>query len=246
MRPTRLYSALSFLPMCAAAQGSLLAPSAVDARRLTPGVSSGMIFVVRGGDTVQTGTFADELVVRADTLIFVRGIYDGLLGQELDTIVSHVPDLMPISHSYSSLRGPAKGNGHFSFADTKTTGWSSDGLGKVTPINITRPAAAWSVMTVPLVLGATDLREGDTFMIQVFHPAYSESGKLTAVMLGSEQVHGRLCWRVNVFLDNADQFGTYWIDQVKRTVDRAISPASPGISLLFETSREPAERGRTP
>jgi hypothetical protein len=244
MLPTRLSIVLSFLPTGVVAQGSLLAPSAVDAHRLTAGISSGMVFAVRGGDTVKTGTFADEIVVRADTLIFVRGIYDRLLGQEIDTLISHVPDLMPIGYSYSSLSGPVKRNGHFSFTGTKTTGWSSDSAGTVTTINITRPAVAWSVPSLPLVLRAMNLREGDTFAIQVFHPAYSEPGTLTAAILGSEQVHGRRCWRVNVFLDSANQFGTYWIDQATRTIRRQMSPLSPSVSLLLETSREPTGPGR--
>jgi hypothetical protein len=246
MLPTRLYIVLSLLPTCAVAQGSLLAPSAVDAHRLTPGISSGIIFVVRGGDTVKTGTFADEIVVRGDTLIFVRGIYDRMFGQEVDTLLSHMPDLMPIGYSYSALSGPSKGDGHFSFAGTKTTGWSSDSAGKVTTINITRPSASWSLPTLALVLRATDLREGDTFAIPVFHPAYSDPGELTAAVLGSEQVHGRLCWRVSVFLDSANQVGTYWIDQTTRTLHRVLSLISPGMSLLLETSRVPAVRARAP
>jgi hypothetical protein len=246
MSLARLHIFLNFLPMCAFAQRTLLAPSAVDAHRLTVGTSSGNAFAVRGGDTVQTGTFADEITIRGDTLIFVRGLHDRLLGRFVDTLVSHVPDLMPIGYAYASLTSPAKGNGHFSFAGARTTGWSSDSAGTVTTVSVARPAAAWSIPSLGLVLRAADLREGDTFAIVVFHPAYSEPGTLTVGVLGSEQVHGHLCWRVSVFLDSANNFGTYWIDQATRTIRRQTSPVSPGVSLVLEASREPSVRGRAP
>ena len=92
------------IPVTVAAQG-VEAPSRYDGRRLRPSIVSGTVYAVRGADTVQTGSYALELTVYEDRILFVNSSLTRLYGEIVDTIIDSLPDLQPIAYYERSRFG---------------------------------------------------------------------------------------------------------------------------------------------
>lgn len=247
MRPARPALSLATLvsalvPALALAQG-LHAPPRVDARRLTPGILSGNILVVRGTDTVRTGSWASEIALRKDTVIQTLGINDDVLGRVVDTVIDRSPDLQPIGYSHSGLSGPMAGTTRYAFDTARGSGSITSADGEVTRVDARRPRKAWHMASFSLVLASSDLREGATASMPMFEVGDTSAVFIDVTVAGSEMVQARACWKV--VTDSLSQMA-FWIDRDTRTIRRRTAAPLPGVLIIFEAAQAGATAAPDP
>ena len=119
MRLGSLWGALLLLADARAAIAQRDAPH-VDGRRLPLQVDTFAISIIRGKDTVRTGTLVDALRADGNRLIRVYNQRDPVVGPQLDTIVSELPRLKPLAYRSASLGGVKQ----LTFAERTVSGWA--------------------------------------------------------------------------------------------------------------------------
>lgn len=224
---------LTLLPFAVLAQTAVLRPPSLDPRRLTPGSTSGIIYTVRGRDTVEAGGYVEELTVDTTRVVLVRTTITEPAGQVIDTMVHRFPDLRPLMYSETSRK---LGSVHVTFQGTRATGWSRGRAGDSAAIDAAIPAGAWDIPSLVLVVQASELGDGAAFSFPAFYPSGDGSATINAAVTGAEAVRRRSCWVVQV-TSEGDSVGTFWIDQETHLLRRSTLSPSPGVSLVLEASR---------
>ena len=224
-----------FLSGCAVslqAQSVRENPPQPDGRRLRLGTDTLAVFVVRQGQQQRTGLIIDRLdTVRVDGEVRLRRVYlrvDAVLGDGVDTLVDHFPDL-----TLRGVRSRSEGGG------TETLDWRAGRLTGIVAqpgkpprtIDMEAPRAPYSSASFDLILRASDLSDG----YAVAMPAYSGrqgARNLSARVAGSDVQPGfGDTWRVEA--DFAGLSVTFWIVKTSRRVVRQVIRATPGTELLL-------------
>lgn len=226
----RLALLLVGLPMPVAAQavGSDLG---VNAARLSMGVDSLAIFLIRNGDTIRTGTVWDELgIVEDDHGAQLQRVYrsaDRVMGIRVDTVVDAFPSLTPARyHSRSS-----NGREHLEYTGTHVRGWVLLANGDTVSVETALPETTFSSASFDLVLRAAPLTDGWEAEIPVFLTSTRTVVPLHARVAGSELIGAQACWRVEA--NFAGSAVTFWIAENSRELCRQVMHLRPGVQIMF-------------
>ena len=206
----------------------------VDLARLKCGIDSLEIYVVQQRARRRTGTLFDECRSSGtgSARIFTR-IYrttDRVLGNRLDTIVDLWSTLEPRSyHSVSS---------RLSSGEKIRLDWSGSRLrGRIEPDN--KPAITvdedvksphYNSVSFDVLLRASPLAAG--YSVEV--PAYvagSGVSKLTAKVVGEEEVAGQASWRLDADFNGLPV--TYWIAKTSRQLLKEVMHITPEADIEF-------------
>lgn len=219
----------TFVP-AVAAQDSVGALD-LDASRLRPGLDSLAIFVVRGADTLRTGTVWDNLEVvgtgETAQLLRVYRSRDEVLGSRVDTIVDTYPSLSPMRHYRRSTRSAE----FLDYSPNDVSGWLRLSNGDSVPVQVSLPAPAYGAASFDLLLRAAPLSENWRAEVPAFMPSTRTVVSLGARVVGSESIRGEVCWRVDA--DFAGTAVTFWIGRVSRRLCQQVMHLQPGVQLLF-------------
>jgi hypothetical protein len=207
-----------------------------DARLLQLGTASLEVFVVRQGQQQRTGTIVDRLdTIRVNGEVRLQRVYrrtDVILGNGVDTLVDHFPDLAP-----RSVQSRSDGGG------TELLAWSAGRLtgtveqpGKTKrSIDTTAAPSLYSSASFDLILRASPLAEG----YEIAVPAYSgRKGAtiLTAKVIAAEVLPGfGDTWRVDA--NFAGLSVTFWIAKSSRRLIRQVIRVTPETELVFAATR---------
>lgn len=212
------------IPVAVRAQGGALP---VEPRLLGSGVDTLAVFLVRGSDTARTGVIIDNWRSDAGQLVRVYTTVDRALGNGVDTIVSSITDLQPVSYSTrSSLRFA-----DLLFVPLHVQGWVRPPNGDSTGISVTLPSVVYDGASFDLVVRASPLREGLQLAVPSFIVGPNTVMTLTGTVTGSEGVDGLDCWVVK-----ADFGGlpvTFWVDKHSRRLRRQVMQPRVGMEILF-------------
>jgi hypothetical protein len=231
---TRLFVALLGYGVSLQAQ-SVREPTP-DGRRLQLGTDSLQVFVVRERRPHRTGTIVDRLdTIRVDGELRLQRVYrrtDVILGNGVDTLVDHFPDLLP-----RGVQSRSDGGG------TELLAWRAGRLtgtveqpGKAKrSIDTTAAPSLYSSASFDLVLRASPLADGYEIAVSAY------SGRrgatiLTAKVIGAERLAGLGdTWRVEA--NFAGLSVTYWIGKNSRRLIREVIRFSPETELMFVAAR---------
>jgi hypothetical protein len=234
----RLTIALVTLASVGRAQERGLDP---DARRLTPGVDSLAVFLVRGADTTRTGSLRDEIrMVRVGGRDLVQRVYvsaDRVLGARIDTLVDVAASLQPVRHRSRSARTVEA----IDFTAGRATGWMR--LANQDSLSVDAAAAgAYNASSFDLVLRASSLRASWEASVPVFLPTTRTVVPLHARVTGTETIDGELCWRVQAEFTGTPV--TFWIGQTSRRLRQQVMQARPDLQILFRPALASAHSSR--
>ena len=203
--------------------------------RLTPGIDSMAIYLVRNGDTTRTGTVIDEVRVESlDGQKVIRRVYvsvDRVLGARDDTLVDRFDDLRPLEHRSHTRKATELAD----FAGERVRGWlrpaDADSVAIDSPLG-----GAYNASSLDLVLRASSLRDGWTAEVPVFVVSTRSTMPVHARVADSEPCGGATCWRVEANFGGAPV--TFWIDQRSRALRQQVMTLGPGMALLFRPASE--------
>jgi len=245
MPSVRILILAASLPVTALGQGAT-ANAPTDGRRLRPFTTNGMVYAVRGTDTVPAGSYASQLMIYDDHFVSVSTSRTRVFGTVLDTVISHLPDFQPLSYYESSKAGV----GRVEFRGTQITGTYTKPDGTSTPISLARPLTAISQPTLPFLVAAADLRDELAFTVLAFNPLVDSSTFTFEVRVtGREVLRGDTCWMVRIAIDTGGGHiwpqSTTWIDAVTRIPRRTEIPLAVNASLVFEAARDVRHEDRS-
>ena len=204
---------------------------AVDARLLRTKTDSLAVFLIRGEDTIRTGTVVDELRSNESQLVRVYSTTDRVLGDRLDTIVSSFKDLRPVAYRTISASQIAR----ISFEGRSVSGWLRLPNGDSTTVYTELPDVVYDATTFDLLARASPLADGFTLTVPSFLIGPNTVTALTGSVAGSEPVDGRACW---VFKANfAGMPVTFWIDKETRDLRQQLMQFRADMAVLFRRAR---------
>jgi hypothetical protein len=212
----------------------------VDGRVLRTGTDSLAVFVVRGRDTIRTGTIVDELaVVQAGATSHLRRVYrtrDRVLGMRLDTLVDDLSTLRPVS-----LRSRTDRAFEFlSFAPGRVTGWLRIANGDSVGVDVQSLPEVYSSSTVDLVIRASPLSDGWQMEVAMFLPNTRGTAPFRARVTGSDSVGGSEAWRVEAEFTGTPV--TFWVDKTTRHLVKQEMRVRRDMIILFTRISSPATR----
>jgi len=224
------------------AQGaSILAsqgPPRLDTKRLALGVDTLAVFLIRGADTVQTGSIIDELRVEKNRIVRIYSTSDQILGNSLDTIVSSLDNLRPLRYSTHSARQITQ----LSFGTAQVEGWSRLPNGDSTTVRADLPTVVYDGSSFDLVIRASPLAPNFELTVPSFFVGSNTVGKLTGSVAGTETVANRSCWVVKA--NFAGMPVTFWIDKENRALRRQVMQPRVDMSILFARPKAERRAGR--
>ena len=210
----------------------------LDTKLLALRVDSLAVFLIRGNDTVRTGSIIDELRIEGKHLVRIDAMSDRILGNTVDTIVSSLEDLRPLKYSTHS---PSQVT-HLSFRSTEVTGWSRLPNGDSTTIRTELPTVVYDGASFDLVIRASPLAPSFELTVPSFLVGPNTVGKLTAAVTGTEIVAGRPCWVVKAHF--ASMPVTFWIDKENRSLRRQLMQPRIDMSILITIPKPRGASGR--
>jgi hypothetical protein len=206
----------------------------LDLARLKCGIDSLEIYVVQGSARRRTGTLVDECRSSGtgSARLFTR-IYrttDRVLGNRLDTIVDLWSSLEPRSYHSVSSRS--------SSSDTIRLEWGGNRLrGRVALES--KPAIAvddelkspqYNSASFDVLLRASPLAAGYSVDVPAYVPGRGVL-KLTAKVVGEEDIAGQASWRVNA--DYGGLSVTFWIAKTSRQLLKQAMHITPEADIEF-------------
>jgi hypothetical protein len=207
-----------------------------DGRRLHLGTDSLEVFLVRQRQWQRTGTIVDRLdTIRVDRELRLQRVYrrtDAVLGNGVDTLIDHFPDLAP-----RSVQSRSDGGG------TELLVWSAGRLtgtleqpGKTQQsIDTTAAPSLYSSASFDLILRASPLAEGYEIAVSAYS-ARRGATMLTGKVIGAEVLAGLGdTWRVDANFGGISV--TFWIAKTSRRLIREIVRVSPEIEFVFAVAR---------
>jgi hypothetical protein len=239
MRYHRLACSLSLLALpvvSATGQTPTAAANTVDGRRLRTGSDTLAIYLIKGTDTVPTGTVIDQLRVDGEQLIRVYSSTDQVLGNRLDTIVSRLADLRPVSYHSRSPRLVA----HLVFATSAVDGWLRVVNGDSVPVRVPLAATVYDAASFDLVARASDLRDNRRLAVPSFFVGSNTVGILEGRVDGSMDVDSRPCWVFKAVFQGMPV--VFWIDKETRALRRQLLQVSVDTGFLFAKPRTASPR----
>jgi hypothetical protein len=207
-----------------------------DGRRLQLGTDSLVVFVVRQRRQEQSGTIVDVLdTIRVNGEVRLQRVYrrtDVVLGDGVDTLVDHFPDLAPRNVQSRSDGG---GTELLTWRGGRLTG-TVEQTGKTKrSIDTAVAPSLYSSSSFDLILRASPLAEGYEIAVSTYS-ARRGATILTAKVVGAEVVPGfGDTWRVDA--NFAGLSVTFWIAKTSRRLIRQVIRVSPETELLFVAAR---------
>ena len=213
-------------------------PLRVDTKHLASRVDTLAVFLIRGTDTVRTGSVIDELRAEKNRLIRIYATSDRILGNSLDTIVSSLEGLRPLSYSTHSATQITR----LSFQAAEVEGWSRLPNGDSTTIRAELPAVVYDGSSFDLVIRASPLAPNFELVVPSFLVGSNTIGKLTGSVTGTEIVANRPCWVVKTNFAGVPV--TFWIDKETRALRRQLMQPRVDMSILFALPKPNRASGR--
>ena len=213
-------------------------PLKLDTKRLASGVDTLAVFLIHGNDTVRTGSLIDELRAEKGRLVRIYATSDQILGNSLDTIVSSLEDLRPLSYATQSARQVAQ----LSFNAGRVVGWSRLPNGDSTTIRAELPTIVYDGSSFDLVIRASLLAPNFELAVPSFLVGSNTVGTLTGSVTGTETVEDRPCWVVKT--NFAGMPVTFWIDKENRELRRQLMQPRVDMSILFARPKSGRASGR--
>lgn len=207
-----------------------------DGRRLQLGTDSLEVYIVRQRQWQRTGTIVDRLdTIRVNGELRLQRVYrrtDSVLGNGVDTLVDHFPDLAPRSVQSRSDGG---GTELLAWSAGRLTGTLEQPATSKRSIDTTVAPSLYSSASFDLILRASPLAEGDEIAVSAYS-ARRGATMLTAKVIGTEVLAGLGdTWRVDANFGGISV--TFWIGKTSRRLIRQIVRVSPEIELVFATTR---------
>lgn len=199
----------------------------VDAKRLKTGVDTLAVFLIRGSDTTRTGTIVDHLRAEKDRLIRVYTTTDAVLGNGIDTIVSSLDGLRPLSYATHSASRIAR----LSFQPSEVHGWTRLPNGDSVTIQQALPADVFDGSSFDLILRASALGPDVKLVVPAFLLGSNTVSTLSGSVTGTDVVDQRSCWVVNA--NFAGMPVTFWIDKETRRLRRQLMQPRVDMAILF-------------
>jgi hypothetical protein len=236
------FALLTLLAICVAGRtAQSQAPATPTPALLQVGTDTLYQYLVRGSDTVFTGTVVDALE-RVDIAgrAVLRRVYAGdsqLTGPSRDTLIDDAATLRPWRTVSYSTRGIEQ----VEYGEDRAVGWLRQPTGDSVRIDAALPAPVFSASSFDLVLRASALAEGWSATVPAFVPSSRVVVPMTARVDRTERIDGAECWRVA-----AEFMGrpvTFWVDRETRKLCRQDMTVQVGVSLLL-TRRGPASMRR--
>jgi hypothetical protein len=228
VRGALYFGALLLAASAGTATGQAAGPlPKVDGHRIPLGVDTFAIFVLRGRDTIRTGSVRDQITSDGTNLIRVYWSIDKVLGDQLDTIVDRLSDLSPVSYHGRSSEFLAQ----VDFDSLAATGWIRLVNGDSTGLSLPLPHPIYGGTSFDLVARAAELAPGMRVSVPVFLVESRSISTLPGSVVGSESVDGHDCWMFR------GDFGampvTFWIDKSSRTLRRQLMQIRADMGILF-------------
>jgi len=228
----------SLIVIAVAASSALAqAPAAPqpDGRLLRLGSDSLEVYVVRLGEAKRTGSLIDQLdTVRVNGETMLRRIYrtnDTALGTSVDTLVDVFATLEPRSVRSHFSRGAEK----LDWQPSRVVGVVEESEGATRSIDSPRPTGWYSSASFDLILRAAPLADGYKVAVPTFSGRQG-SYVMTAKVAASEGIEGfGDTWRVEG--DFSGLSVTFWISKTSRRIVRQIMHVSPGLEIMFVSTR---------
>lgn len=224
------------LAFAAVASGQASAP---DGSRLALGTDSLVIYLVRDDARQRVGRLWDELqrvdVAGRPALRRVYRTENALFGPNLDTVVSRLPDLKPISLWTSGHQASYEAR----FREDSIVGRRAIGGGSVQPIARVADKTLYDAGTFDLIVRAAPLAEGWSIELPAYLATQDSVVQLRARVTGSETLRRAAARKppVDVWVVDMDFAGlssTMWIEKQSRALVRQVIRLRPGISMLME------------
>lgn len=210
---------------------------ALDGHRLPLQVDTFAIYILRGRDTVRTGSLVDRLLSDGHLLTRIYSQVDQVMGPQDDSIVSRLADLRPVTYH-------SRSDSHLAdlrFADGKVSGWSILPNGDSTSVEVPLPELVFDGNSYDLVVRAADLHDGFTLTVPAFLEGSNTVGAISGRVTGSEVIGRADCWVFEAHF--AGMPVTFWIDKRTRALRRQLLQPSVQFGILF-TSPAPPKGGR--
>ena len=227
----------SLIVLAAAGTAMAQAPATPqpNSRLLRLGSDSLEVYLVRLGEAKRTGSLIDRLdTIRVNGETMLRRIYrtnDTALGTSVDTLVDVFATLEPHSVRSHFSRGTEK----LDWQPSRVVGVVEESEGAARSIDSPRPTGWYSSASFDLILRASPLADGYKIAVPSFSGRQGSS-VMTATVAGSEAIAGfGDTWRVEA--DFAGLTVTFWIDKSSRRVVRQIMHVSPGLDMMFVSTR---------
>jgi hypothetical protein len=207
-----------------------------DGRRLQLGTDSLEVFIVRQRQWQRTGTIVDRLdTTRVDGELRLRRVYrrtDSVLGNGVDTLIDHFPDLAPRSaHSRSDDGGTEL----LAWSAGRLTGTLEQPAKSKRSIDTTAAPSLYSSASFDLILRASPLAEGYEIAVSAYS-ARRGATTLTGNVIGGDVLAGLGdTWRVDANFGGISV--TFWIAKTSRRLIREIVRVSPEIEFVFAVAR---------
>jgi len=207
-----------------------------DGRRLQLGTDSLEVFIVRQRQWQRTGTIVDRLdTIRVGGELRLQRVYrrtDAVLGNGVDTLIDHFPDLAPRSaHSRSDDGGTEL----LAWSAGRITGTLDQPAKSTRSIDTTVAPSLYSSASFDLILRASPLAEGYEIAVSAYS-ARRGATMLTGKVIGTELLAGLGdTWRVDANFGGISV--TFWIAKTSRRLIREIVRVSPEIEFVFAVAR---------
>jgi len=200
--------------------------------RLLPMVSdSYAIYYLRGSDTMPAGVLSDKLEVHGDTLTRRYSEYKRATGRDEDVIVSHLPDLRPLSYTGESPEMVAA----IRFSADSAQGWMKTPDGDSVPIRVPTGAGVYDGTSFDLVVRASPLHDGFELTVPIFVEGTNAVTTVGGRVTGADSIDGHDCW---VFAGHFGQMSvTFWIDKANRELRQQLLRPSVTFAILYSPHR---------
>jgi len=206
---------------------------ALDGHRLPLQADTFAVYVVRGRDTVRTGSLIDRLVSDGRLLTRIYTQVDQVLGAQDDSIVSQLTDLRPVSYHSRSDTHIAD----LRFGVRGVSGWSILPNGDSTSVDVPLPDVVFDGNSYDLIVRSADLHDGFTLTVPAFLVGSNTVGTITGRVTGSETVGRADCWVFEAHF--AGMPVTFWIEKRTRALRRQLLQPSVQFGILFSAPAPP-------
>ncbi len=223
-------SLLLAAPLCA--QGLSL-----DIGRLTLGVDSMSISMLRSGTEVPVGSLWDELLIvpGPGDVAYAQRVYrteNRVFGPHLDTVVAVLPTLRLVyRRTIARIMTDSIGVAHDSLI-----GWTENADGVRKGIRRPLPIGVIDAGSFDLLVRGHDWTPGASFSVRAFLPGQDSLATLHAAFGAAERVRQRdgqdaLSWRIDA--DFSGMAVTMWVDQHSRALVKEIIQVTPDIAMVM-------------
>ena len=184
-------------------------------------------YLVRGSDTVRTGTVIDAVTSDGRELTRIYTTTDRVLGTDLDTIVDRLDDLAPVRYHGRQEETLT----HVDYDDSTASGWIRTANGDSVTVHVALPHPIFGGTSFDLVARAADLRVGSTLRIEAFLESDRAIAPLEGKVTAEESVDGHTCWVFEGIFTSIPV--TFWIDERTRVLRQQEMHLPQGVSWLL-------------